>query len=45
LSHFPDVKMVNLGRKKRYFIFLGNKKENEQLLCSIKNIIKEYPKR
>jgi len=45
LSRFPDVKMVNLGRKKRYFIFLGDKKENEQLLSSIKNIIKEYPKR
>jgi hypothetical protein len=45
LKHFPDVKMVNLGRKKRYFTFLGNKKENEELFKPIKNLIKEYPKR
>jgi len=45
LKHYPDVKIINMGRKKRYFYFLGTKKENKELLKSISNILKPYPKR
>jgi hypothetical protein len=45
LKHYPDVKIINMGRKKRYFYFIGNKQENKELLSSINNIIKSYPKR
>lgn len=42
LKHFPSVEIVNLGRKRRYFKFIKNKKKH---LKSIKSILKEYPKR
>lgn len=45
LKHFPDVQIINLGRKKRYFTFIGNKQENKELLKSIEDIIKPYPNR
>jgi hypothetical protein len=45
LKHYPDVKIINMGRKKRYFYYLGTKKENKELLKSISNILKPYPKR
>ena len=45
LKHYPEVKIVNLGRKKRYFYFLGNKLENKKLLESIQGLLKPYPKR
>lgn len=45
LKHFPNVEIVNLGRKRRYFHFLGTKKENKELLSKIQNILQPYPKR
>lgn len=45
LKHFPDVQIVNLGRKKRYFQFIGRKNENKELLKSIEHLIKPYPKK
>lgn len=45
LKHYPNVKIFNMGRKKRYFYFLGNKNENKELLKSISGILKPYPKR
>lgn len=45
LQHFPDVQIVNLGRKKRYFQFIGNRHENKELIKSIEHLIKPYPKK
>lgn len=45
LEHYPDVKIIDLGRKRRYFHFLGNKRENKQLVKSIQDMIRPYPKR
>jgi hypothetical protein len=45
LKHFPNVEIINLGRKRRYFHFLGSKKENKELLSKIQNILQPYPKR
>jgi hypothetical protein len=45
LKHFPDVEIVNLGRKRRYFYFFGAKKENKENLSKIKHLVRNYPKR
>jgi hypothetical protein len=45
MKHFPEAQVVNLGRKKRYFTFIGTKKENNELIKSIENLIKPYPKK
>lgn len=45
LKHFPDVQIINLGRKKRYFQFIGTKLENKELIKAIQDIIKPYPKK
>lgn len=45
LKHFPEAQIVNLGRKKRYFQFIGNKYENKELIKSIEHLIKPYPKK
>ena len=45
LQYFPDVQIVNLGRKKRYFQFIGNQHENKELIKSIEHLIKPYPKK
>lgn len=45
LEKFPNVKIINLGRKKRYFTFIGSKKENKKFYKAIEKHIKKYPKR
>lgn len=45
LKKFPDVRIINMGRKKRYFAFLGSRTENKKYLKSISNFLKPYPKR
>jgi hypothetical protein len=42
LEHFPDVEIVNLGRKKRYFKFIKN---HDIHLEKIKSLLKPYEKR
>jgi len=42
LKKFPDVEIVNMGRKKRYFKFIKNEKNH---LEKIKHLLKPYPKR
>jgi hypothetical protein len=42
LKKFPDVEIVNMGRKKRYFKFIKNQ---ETHLNKIKHMLKPYPKR
>jgi transcription termination factor NusB len=45
LKHFPNVEIINLGRKRRYFYFFGSKVENKKYMNSIKNLIQTYPNR
>lgn len=45
LKHFPNAKIVSQYRKRRYFYFMGNKKENIKYFEQIKHMILPYPKR
>ena len=45
LRCFPDAKFVPQTSKKRYFYFLGNKKEKKYFKSKIEEFIKPYPKR
>ena len=45
LRCFPDAKFVPQTSKKRYFYFLGNKKEKKYYKSKIEEFIKPYPKR
>lgn len=44
-QRFPDVIIKNIGRKKRYFTFLGSKTENKKYYSTIKSQIKPYMNR
>lgn len=43
-KHFPNVIIVQQHRKRRYFWFIGNKKEKEHYKNKIEYLIKSYPK-
>ena len=45
LQKYPDAKFVPQASKKRYFYFLGNKKEKKYYRSKIEEYIKPYPKR
>jgi hypothetical protein len=45
LDKWPDAKFVPQKAKKRYFYFLGNKKEKKYYKKQIEQFIKPYPKR
>lgn len=45
IQHFPDVQIIDLGRKRRYFYFFGTKSQNKKYFDSIKNLIQNYPNR
>ena len=45
IQHFPNVQIIDLGRKRRYFYFFGTKFQNKKYLDSIKNLIQNYPNR
>ena len=45
LKHFPDARFIPQASKKRYFYFLGTKKERKYHKMQIENQIKPYPKR
>jgi group I intron endonuclease len=45
LKHYPNAIFVPQYRKQRYFIFIGNKRENKELANNIKHITLPYPKR
>ena len=42
LKHFPNIEIINMGRKKRYFKFIKNKHIH---ITKIKHMLKSYPKR
>lgn len=45
MKKFPDIKIINMGRKKRYFTFIGTKSENKKYKASIEFLVKPYQKR
>jgi group I intron endonuclease len=45
LSHHPDAKFVDQFRKRRYFCFLGGKREKAANESGIRHLFKVYPKR
>ena len=45
LKRHPNAKFVPQYRKRRYFYFIGDKRENRKYFNSIKNLILPYPKR
>lgn len=45
LKKYPDAIFVPQYRKRRYFYFIGNKKENKSFFNGIKNFIIPYPKK
>ena len=45
LQKYPDAKFVPQASKKRYFYFLGNKKEKKYYRSKIEEYLKPYPKR
>ncbi len=45
MKHFPDAQMINLGGGNRYFKFIGDKRENREMMKSIKHLIKPYPQK
>ncbi|MFW5847598.1 MAG: GIY-YIG nuclease family protein [bacterium] len=45
LEKYPDAVFIPQYRKRRYFYFIGTKKENDKLKKNIENIILPYPKR
>ena len=45
LAKWPDAKFVPQKSKKRYFYFLGNKKQKKYYKKQIEQFIKPYPKR
>jgi len=45
LKTYPDAEFVPQASKKRYFYFLGNKKEKQYYKSKIAEFIKPYPKR
>ena len=42
LKHFPDIEIINMGRKKRYFKFIKNEHIH---ITKIQHMLKPYPKR
>ena len=45
LKRFPDAEFIPQANKKRYFYFLGNRKERKYHKAQIEDQIKPYPKR
>ncbi len=45
MKHFPNAQMINLGVGNRYFKFIGDKRENREMMKSIKHLVKPYPQK
>lgn len=45
LEKYPDAIFIPQYRKRRYFYFIGSKKENKMYYNNIKHLILDYPKR
>ena len=45
LEKYPDAIFLPQYRKRRYFYFIGNKRENKILYNNIKHLVLDYPKK